>query len=121
MTVKRLIIVPGLFAALFGAVAVAKAAEVEQPGWSASVEFDLLRDCPREYGIAISPDKAKGGDPVQPSTWETRHNGLSSREELGPHWTYQASADGPKVEFAALGAGRKERPGLMHLALGWDF
>ncbi|WP_041558426.1 hypothetical protein [Novosphingobium sp. PP1Y] len=36
-------------------------------------------------------------------------------------WAYKPDSEGPSIEVAALGAGRKGTPRLAHLALGWDF
>ena len=91
------------------------------PDWQASMDFDLSRDCPRLIGRAILLEP--GGDPgaimiekraIDPAS-------MSSKEELGPRWTFQPSRAGPLFEFAALGAGKKERPGLVHVAMGWNF
>ena len=46
---------------------------------------------------------------------------FSTRDTLGPSWSYRQSEGAPEIAFAALGAGKKGRPGLVHLALDWNF
>ena len=46
---------------------------------------------------------------------------FNSRDTLGPSWSYRQSEGAPEIAFAALGAGKKGRPGLVHLALDWNF
>lgn len=48
-------------------------------------------------------------------------DGFSSRDPLGPYWSYRQSEGAPEIAFAAFGAGKKGRPGLVHLAIDWNF
>lgn len=89
--------------------------------WPVDSNFDLERGFERSHDSHPANSPASAAANPGSVSWETSHNGLSAKEVLGPHWTYQVKGSGPVVEFAALGAGRKERPGLMHVALGWNF
>lgn len=46
---------------------------------------------------------------------------FNTREVLGPSWSYRRKQGEPEIAFAALGAGKKGRPGLVHLAIDWNF
>ena len=89
--------------------------------WQANIDFDLQRDCPKapaEKPRGENRDDAAG---AQPATWASEVNGVSAKEELGPSWTLESGKGGPVLQIAALGAGKKDRPGLAHLAIDWNF
>lgn len=47
---------------------------------------------------------------------------LASKDRMPePRWELQFDQNGPMIEIAGLGAGRKGAPSLLHLSLGWDF
>jgi len=89
--------------------------------WQPGLNFDLLRDCPQTTsGIVIAP-LSQVSRPAQMTDWAVELHGFTAKEELGPRWQYQRGISGPVLQFAALGAGQKERPGLAHFALDWYF
>ena len=89
--------------------------------WQPGVKFDLSRDCPQSKDDIVIMPRSRQAVPAQPETWADELHGLSAKEELRPRWSFQHGASGPVLQFAAFGAGRKELPGLAHLALDWRF
>jgi len=113
-------------AALLGGAGAAYASESEaiiaqDQLWSSDLKFDLLRDCPAAQVKRLNLPLPANGHTTAKSGPDRKLDGVSTREELGPSWTFQRGSNGPVLQFAALGAGKKERPGLAHLALDWNF
>ena len=85
--------------------------------WVEATRFDLQR---------VPPGRAAGAASGLSRVGKVARERQSStavwpKDELGPRFAFEPRAGGPVVEVAALGAGKKGRPGLAHIALGWDF
>ncbi len=111
---------------LLGGTGVAFAAEApvgsaKDTPWPMELNFDLSRDCPPEDSRSLLVLLPGDAEPLQTENASVPPDGMIVREELGPSWTFQRGSSGPVLQFAALGAGKKERPGLAHLALDWNF
>lgn len=83
--------------------------------------FDLARLCGLEQDcntrVDLKLQRAADLHPVSPS----RKAVSSGAKWAGPMVRYKPYSGGPSVEAAALGAGLNSAPGLVHLALNWDF
>ncbi|MBV1916613.1 MAG: hypothetical protein KUG65_00905 [Sphingomonadaceae bacterium] len=96
-------------------------APVSAAGWTGHIDFELSRDCPKSGETRDESARPPRISAVQKESWQDNTAGFSAKEDLAPHFTYEAGSGGPVLEIAALGGGRRENPGLAHLALGWNF
>lgn len=86
---------------------------------NSAINFDLARDCPRRPSDPPARGAADVGPRVEIAA-SPQWPALMT-DQFDPHITYQPLDGGPTFALAALGAGRKGRPGLAHVALGWSF
>ena len=91
-------------------------------GWSRLAGFDLSVSLGRAGFHAvhfqsrlIPPAGATG---LEAAGHEFQQTGMALS---GPSWSYQPEPRGPVLELAALGAGRKGRPKLVHVSIDWSF
>jgi hypothetical protein len=85
--------------------------------WIAETQFTLAKARTRTDGSVVPVNERSDASTAHAVTrHEFRDEGLE-----GPSWTYQAREDGPVLEVAGLGAGKKGRPKLVHFALDWNF
>ena len=89
--------------------------------WDESVDFDIARDLPGQATVSTKQTKSSADKSGPQVDWKAEIDGLSAKEDLGPRWSMQLDSSGPWVQLAALGAGRKGRPGLAHVAVDWSF
>jgi len=81
-------------AALLGGAGAAYASESEaiiaqDQLWSSDLKFDLLRDCPAAQVKRLNLPLPANGHTTAKSGPDRKLDGVSTREELGPSWTFQ--------------------------------
>ena len=87
-------------------------------GWNTLSGFDLATRKPGFRSHIARQKKPNGMSRAEAAQAEFQQQGTSLS---GPSWSYQPGAGGPVVELAALGAGKKGRPKLVHVAIDWNF
>ena len=91
-------------------------------GWNTLSGFDLaMRKAPfAPHAVGFH---SRGARPASISGLDAVEAGFTQHgtSVTGPSWSYQQGASGPVLELAALGAGKKGRPKLVHVALDWSF
>jgi len=85
--------------------------------WVEATRFDLQRVPPGRAAVDASGASHAG----KVARERQSSAAVWPKDELGPRFAFEPRAGGPVVEVAALGAGKKGRPGLAHIALDWDF
>jgi len=93
-----------------------------QGAWDKSIDFDLSRARKDHAGTTEDSGGTVTLDNRQESiSWETKFHGLSAKENYRPHFSYRPGEGAPNFQFAALGAGSKKYPRVMHVAVDWNF